>query len=378
MVNVIAPVPAPLWIADDKTLQEACRRWSEADFLAVDTEFVRTSTFYPKPGLIQVADDHGAALIDPLAVSDWSDFRALMVSSDVVKVFHSCAEDLEVCKRIFDEVPSPLFDTQIAMALTGFGSSVGFQRAVNELLELDIPKEATRTDWLQRPLTEVQMEYATADVHYLHYLYPMLVARLEEKDRLGWLYEECERLVDSAREPEGDYSLAYHRVKSGWKLRPQEQCVLQYLAEWREQQARLKDVPRNKVADDPTLWNIARFKARNRDQLVKAGMRPHIVRDAGKQVLALVQSGLEQDAENWPQQLQKPLSIDDGNVLKSMKKVVVRCAEALDIPAELLANKKTLEAMIRSEQDDLPPHLSGWRKEQIADALIEHLKEIRQ
>ena len=187
--RVQTEVPVPEWIATDQQLNDACIRWSSADFLAVDTEFVRTSTFYPKPGLIQVADKHACALIDPQAINDWSKFKALMQSPDVVKVFHSCAEDLEVCKRIFDAVPSPLFDTQIAMALSGYGGSVGFQRAVSELLDLDIPKEATRTDWLQRPLTPVQMEYATADVFYLFQIYPRLKQKLESLGREAWVEE---------------------------------------------------------------------------------------------------------------------------------------------------------------------------------------------
>ena len=232
--RVQTEVPVPEWIATDQQLNDACIRWSSADFLAVDTEFVRTSTFYPKPGLIQVADKHACVLIDPLAINDWSKFKALMQSPDVVKVFHSCAEDLEVCKRIFDAVPSPLFDTQIAMALSGYGGSVGFQRAVSELLDLDIPKEATRTDWLQRPLTPVQMEYATADVFYLFQIYPRLKQKLESLRREAWVEEECERLVVAASQPDTDFSGAFQRVKSGWKLRPQEQ-VLQQLAVWREE-----------------------------------------------------------------------------------------------------------------------------------------------
>ena len=371
-------VPVPEWISTDDALRDACARWAEEDFLAVDTEFVRTSTFYPRPGLIQVADSRVCALIDPLAITDWDAFSELMTAPSVVKVFHSCAEDLEVCRRLFDRIPSPLFDTQTAMAMTGFGGSVGFQRAVNLLLGLDIPKEATRTDWLQRPLSDVQMEYATADVFYLHQIYPELLSRLEERNRLSWLQEECDRLVRQASGPDDDFSLAYQRVKSGWKLRPQEQAVLQSLAEWREKEARERDVPRSKVADDPTLWNLSRFKARNRDQLVKAGLKPHIVRDCGKLVLQRIRESLEAPEDCWPEQLTRPLSVEDGNQLKLLKKRVVRRAEELEIPPEILANKKSLEALMRSEDDTLPALLQGWRKKEIGDELQTHLKELRQ
>ncbi|MBN58823.1 ribonuclease D [Thalassolituus sp. UBA3500] len=371
-------VPVPEWIATDKQLNDACAKWSSAVYLAVDTEFVRTSTFYPKPGLIQVADDKSCALIDPLEINDWSAFRALMLCPDVVKVFHSCAEDLEVCKRIFDSVPTPLFDTQIAMALSGYGGSVGFQRAVSELLELDIPKEATRTDWLQRPLTSVQMEYATADVFYLFQIYPLLKHRLEKLGRESWVEEECARLVLAASQPDTDYSSAFQKVKSGWKLRPQEQSILQQLAIWREEEARSRDVPRNKVADDPALWNLSRFRARNRDQLYKAGLRANIIKECGKQLLQIIQRAQSLDSEEWPELLQRPLSVEDGNLMKLLKKGVVKKAEALDIPPEMLANKKTLEALIRAPENELPPLLMGWRKTEIGDALLVHLNEIRQ
>ncbi len=376
--RVQTEVPVPEWIATDQQLNDACIRWSSADFLAVDTEFVRTSTFYPKPGLIQVADKHACVLIDPLAINDWSKFKALMQSPDVVKVFHSCAEDLEVCKRIFDAVPSPLFDTQIAMALSGYGGSVGFQRAVSELLDLDIPKEATRTDWLQRPLTPVQMEYATADVFYLFQIYPRLKQKLESLGREAWVEEECERLVAAASQPDTDFSGAFQRVKSGWKLRPQEQSILQQLAVWREEEARARDVPRNKVADDPALWNLSRFKARNRDQLFKAGLRANIIKECGKQVLQIIQQAQGADSDEWPELLQRPLSVDDGNLMKLLKKGVIKKAESLNIPPEVLANKKALEALMRTPDNEVPPILLGWRKSEIGDALLAHLKEIRQ
>lgn len=373
--NTNNQIPQPVWIGDNAALADCCKRWLTAEFLAVDTEFVRTTTFYPKPGLIQVADADACYLIDPLEISEWGPLADVLQAPDVVKVFHACAEDLEVCRQLVGVLPEPLFDTQLAMAFTGFGGSVGFQRAVSALLDIDIPKEATRTDWLQRPLTSVQMEYATADVFYLYKIYPMLDTALRDKCRLSWLQEECQRILDQASSSD-DYSAAYQKVKLGWKLRPQEQCSLQALAVWREEEARRRDVPRNKVADDQALWNIARFKARNRDQLIKAGLRPHIVRDAGKAILQLVAESLNKDETQWPERLKKPLSIEDGNNLKKLRKVANHRAEELDVPPELLANKRILDALIRSSGGEIPEALSGWRMEEVGGKLIAKLNEI--
>ncbi|MEC8443366.1 MAG: ribonuclease D [Pseudomonadota bacterium] len=363
-------LPPPRWITSDAALAEACQHWQTLDWLALDTEFIRTSTFYPRPGLVQVGDLEHNWLIDPLEIQDWSAFAAVLSDESVVKVFHACAEDLEVCRLLTGTLPAPLFDTQLAMAFLGLGSSVGFQRAVADLLEVDLPKGATRTDWLQRPLTAVQVEYAAADVHFLRQLYPMLAQRLDEAGRTDWLNEEAQRQLRQATEV--DFSQAYQRVKLGWKLRPQEQAVLQSIAAWREEEARARDVPRNKVADDSALWNIARFRAKNRDQLIKAGIKPAIVRECGQALLQKVLAALALDSQQWPQQLNKPLSIDDGNRMKALKKQVVAEAERHKLPPELLANKKMLDALVR-HNGQLPVEMTGWRRALIGDALVASL-----
>jgi len=206
-------LPAPVWVATDEALADCCASWHEEDCLALDTEFVRTTTFYPKPGLIQVATMDNCWLIDPLGINDWAPFADLLLAPGVVKVFHACAEDLEVCRRLCGVVPQPLFDSQLAMAMLGDGSSVGFQRAVMGLLGIDLPKEATRSDWLRRPLSDEQIDYATADVYYLRRLYPGLDERLRQKGRLQWLQEDCQRISEAASKADKDLFLAYRKMK---------------------------------------------------------------------------------------------------------------------------------------------------------------------
>ncbi len=370
-----ATTPEPVWISDNAALSAACEIWSGAEFLALDTEFVRTTTFFPKPGLVQLATMDNCWLIDPLSIDEWEPFRALMRNPAIVKVFHSCAEDLEVCKRLFNELPEPLFDTQLAMSLAGYGHSVGFQRALSELLQIDIPKEATRSDWLKRPLSAEQVEYAVADVYYLRRIYPMLLGQLESNDRLSWLQEDCQRLINDSRYSEDDFSDSYRRVKLGWKLRPQEQYILQRLSIWREQEARRRDVPRNKVADDRSLWNMARYKSSSKQELHKAGLPPHIYKEAAEQLLDIIREALQADESHWPVTLDRPLSVDDGNRLKALKNIVNERAEALSLPSELLASKRVLTPLARSDSDDMPAALEGWRHEAVTLALLEWLDE---
>ncbi|MAR02060.1 MAG: ribonuclease D [Oceanospirillaceae bacterium] len=365
----------PVWITRDTELADACEHWADAEFLALDTEFVRTTTFYPKPGLIQLATTEECWLIDPLSITDWEPFRVLMRNPAVIKVFHSCAEDLEVCKRLFNELPDPLFDTQLAMAFAGHGHSVGFQRALSELLQVDIPKEATRSDWLKRPLSPDQVEYAVADVYYLRRIYPLLRDELVAQNRLSWLEEDCQRLLSDSRTTDDDFRDSYRRVKLGWKLRPQEQYILQQLSIWREHEARRRDVPRNKVADDRSLWNMARYKSSSKQELHKAGLPPHIYREAAEQLLDIISAALQADESQWPVMLDRPLSVEDGNRLKALKEIVNQRAEALQLPSELLASKRLLTPLARSDSDEIPSGLQdGWRRDAVGTALFDWLQ----
>ncbi|ASP39696.1 ribonuclease D [Bacterioplanes sanyensis] len=371
-------IPEPIWLTNNADLAAACQDWCAEAFIAVDTEFVRTKTYFPQAGLIQVASRQGSYLIDPLVIDDWQPLAEVFEHPLVVKVFHACAEDLEVCRLLTGAVPAPLADSQLAAALAGLGGSLGFQKIVKELLRINLPKEETRSNWLQRPLRDEQIRYAVADVHYLHRLYPKLIKLLKSLQRESWLSEECDRLVRQVQVPD-DLSGLYRRIKLAWKLRPQEQLVLQQLAVWREQQARASDVPRGQICDDQSLWNIARFKARNRDQLAKAGMRPSIIRDHGKDVLKLVDQALKLDKQYWPKVLDKPLSPLAGQWLKKLRAAAVEKAELLDIPPDLLVKKKMLEALLRSGYPrgpfELPDELSGWRRAEIGDYLVRLLEE---
>jgi ribonuclease D len=318
-------------------------------------------------------------LIDPLTITDWSSFAVLLDDQQLVKVFHACAEDLEVCHRLTGTIPSPVADTQLGAALASLGGIMGFQRLVKAVLDLDIDKGETRSDWLQRPLRPQQVEYAVADVFYLYQCYQSLVDVLTEMGRLTWWQEDCARALDLGQISD-DYSQQYRKVKLAWKLRPQEQYVLQQVAIWREKTARIWNVPRSQVVADNVLWNMARYQPGHLGDLARAGMKPHVRERCGDEVLALIADAMNVAEELWPDALQKPLSPQAGELLKVLKKAVTARADSIDIPADILVKKKMLEALLRSGYPRgpycLPEPLLGWRKNEIGDDLLSNLEQI--
>jgi len=377
-INILHSIPKPIWITTDSDLAKYCQLWQAQDFIALDTEFMRTSTFYPKAGLVQVADNQDCYLVDPLTITDWSPFAELLDNPQLVKVFHACSEDLEVCHRLTGTTPFPVADTQIGAALGSLGGIMGFQRLVKAVLDLDIDKGETRSDWLHRPLRPKQVEYAVADVFYLYQCYERLMVLLTDMGRLSWWQEDCARILALGQITE-DYSQQYRKIKLAWKLRPQEQYILQQVAIWREQTARIWNVPRSQVVADNVLWNMARYQPVHQGDLAQAGMKAHARQRVGDEALALIAESMLVEEASWPDALQKPLAPHASEQLKVMKKVVTACADSLEIPADMLVKKKTLEALLRSGYPrgpySLPEPLLGWRKSEVGDNLLLNLEQ---
>ena len=186
------------WIRDDQSLAEHCRDWHQLPFVAVDTEFMRVDIFYPKAGLIQIGDGQRAFLIDPLLIGNWQPLADLLEDCGVVKVLHACSEDLEVLLRLTGKLPQPLFDTQLAAGYLNLGFSMGYSRLVQEVLGIELPKGETRSDWLQRPLSETQISYAAEDAVHLAELFTVLRPRLSD-DKYAWVLEDGAELVAALR-----------------------------------------------------------------------------------------------------------------------------------------------------------------------------------
>ncbi|AVF56472.1 UNVERIFIED_ORG: ribonuclease D [Pseudomonas parafulva] len=364
------------WIRDDLSLAEHCRDWRQLPFVAVDTEFMRVDTFYPKAGLIQIGDGKCAFLIDPLLIGNWQPLAELIEDRNVVKVLHACSEDLEVLLRLTGKLPQPLFDTQLAAGYLNLGFSMGYSRLVQEVLGIDLPKGETRSDWLQRPLSETQVSYAAEDAVHLAELFSALRARLSD-DKYAWVLEDGAELVAQLRREVQPDSL-YREVKLAWKLSPQQLAVLRALCAWREREARLRDVPRNRILKEHALWPIAKSQPTNLAALARIDdMHPRTLRQDGETLLQLIKHAASLPAEQWPEPLPEPLPIEASGILKQLRAVGQAEGQRLGIAPELMLRKKTLEALLKSGYPDgpytLPDSLRGWRRERMGQALLDSL-----
>ncbi len=365
----------PVWINTAEELAEFCAKWQQQAAIAIDTEFMRSDTFYPKVGLLQIGDGKGCYLIDPLTMTELQPLRDLLVNPQVTKVLHSCSEDLEVFQTWLDVVPAPIFDTQIAAAFAGLGYSLSYANLVKLLLNTEIPKDETRSDWLQRPLSMAQLKYAALDVAHMLIVYGKLLVQLKSSGRLAWVKSDCADLVIKAN-TQPDYAVAYKDVGLAWKLRPQELFILRELAVWREEQSRERNIPRNRLIKEAAMWEIARKKPDSLAILEKIEDLPSkTLRNDAEFLLNLVKRGLASSADQWPQRLEPPLSPEQGPVIKAMKEAVREIAEQHQLPTEILIRKKDYEFIVRSKMHSsefkLPERLRGWRFNLIGEKLLE-------
>ncbi|UTF61181.1 ribonuclease D [Gilvimarinus sp. DA14] len=364
----------PIWVDDDQTLHTLCQRWAQQAAIAVDTEFMRSDTFYPIAGLIQVGDGQGCYLIDPKAISDFTPLAELWRNPKVTKVLHACSEDLEVFSVLLNALPQPLFDTQVAAAFAGCGYSLGYAALVRDLLAIEIPKGETRSDWLARPLSKAQTEYAALDVAHLLIVYGKLLRLLKEQGRLDWVLAECYAQVEAAAGPL-DLAQAYTKVGLGWKLPPRGVAALQSLCLWREQEARACNIPRNRLLKEQPLYELARRLPDDYNGMRRIeGIPKRTLADHGDQLLGLLQVARDLPEDQLPPRMPAPLGREYGTAIKAMKAWVRERAEAVGLPPELLIRKKEYEYLVRTYaagQIELPARLTGWRYEVIGKGLLE-------
>ena len=359
-------------------LELASSVWLEKKAIAVDTEFVRERTFYPQLGLIQIFDGDKIYLVDPVAIKDLTPVERVLCSPDVVKVFHSCGEDLEVLYHQTGQFPQPIFDTQIGAALCGIGPSLGYGALVRELFSLELEKGQTRTNWIRRPLTPEQIHYAAQDVAYLLAAYANLSEQLQALGRETWVVEETEQLFDAERfspQPE----LFYLRIPQARSMSRRELAALKLLFAWREKEARRRDLPRNFVVGQATLPLIAKRRPRNLKELGSIqGLRPQELRRYGQVLLDLLRVAAALKPDELPPKLEQPLNLTSHKgKISRLRKAVADRAHEFGIAPELLASKKTVVSVVHraltGEKPPLPEALRGWRREVVGDHLLELL-----
>ena len=364
------------WILDDASLARHCAEWQALPYVALDTEFMRVDTFYPIAGLIQIGDGARAYLIDPLVINQWQPLAQLLENPAVIKVVHACSEDLEVLLRLTGSLPAPLFDTQLAAAYLNLGFSMGYSRLVQEVLGLELPKGETRSDWLQRPLSDTQVSYAAEDAVHLAEVYERLHPQLSA-DKAAWVLEDGAELVAQLRR-EVDPQLVYRDAKLAWKLSRAQLAVLRELCAWREREARARNLPRNRIVREHSLWPLAKTQPDNLQALAKIeDMHPRTVRQDGEFLLDLIKRAGSLPPDQWPAALPEPLPVEASAVLKQLRAVGQAEAERLNIAPEVMLRKKTLEALLKSGYPDgpytLPDSLRGWRRELMGQALLDSL-----
>ncbi|MBV1882612.1 MAG: ribonuclease D [Pseudomonadales bacterium] len=368
------------YIDTHSSAEQFSSTYSGSEIIAVDTEFERSRTFYAKPGLIQFAVKGQVALIDPIAVPIES-YGAMLLDKTSLKLIHACGEDLELLHRLCGEVPEPLFDTQLAATYAGFRPQIGYQALVKDILDIDIAKHQTRSDWLRRPLSADQLEYAALDVLYLEEIYQELKSRLEKTERLDWVKEDCNRLAFNERKTIAA-DIYYRQVGNAWKLNPQKLVILKAITEWREMEIRRIDTPRSFLVSDTLLWEVACHQPRTTAQLSKIqGFKPGIMRQYGDLILDLVNQSDEVEKESWPTLVSQPILRAVPSLAKKLKAEIRRCAEKMDLPPEILCRKKLLVSLMDSyvqssgsgDAIQLAPEFSGWRSQFILKPLLEIL-----
>jgi ribonuclease D len=354
--------PAALAAVCDKLKNQSC--------IAVDTEFARERSYFPHIGLIQIAADDTVACIDPLAFDTKPLLSELLLNPAIIKVFHACMQDLEVLELALGAKPCPLFDTQLGHALTHQDSQCSYASLVTRVLNIQLHKSETRTNWLKRPLSKAQLEYAADDVRYLLDLYQNQLDDLQAQGRSAWIQEECDHVCRKDLNPESKLAQSWQRVKAKERLSGIELAVLQAAASWREHQAIALDKPRRKVLPDDILIKIAIQRPDNTSQLKR--IHPII-----KYIDMCALDSLVEDLSNaytkpqseWPSLKRRQLTQTQSNALSQVLNQLREKASELGISSSVLCNRKDAEKLVQGKRDLRV--LQGWRLACIGEELLQ-------
>jgi ribonuclease D len=367
------------YVATNSELEEAAADWSTNTCVALDTEFMRVNTFYPVAALFQIGTRENCYLIDPLTITDFKPLVELLESRLIVKIMHACSEDLEVFKSFLKCQPKAIYDTQIGAAFLGAGLSIGYKNLVDEIFQVDLPKGEQRSDWLQRPLSDRQLCYAALDVTFLTDIYQQQLVILQDKGWLEPVEQEIQVMLDKQLR-DTPPTEAYRRVKGANRLSFQQLQTAYVLAQWREIEARSRNIPRGFLFKDSQLLEMAEKQPDNHRTLARIeGMRHRFVREDGDTVLALIAqaSNSEPLVPAFPETLPpraKPL-------IKELQLLLVDIAKSAGLIPELLLNRKTLVSLltelVNTGEVALPLELPAWKKALFGEQLLAGLTSMK-
>lgn len=346
-------------------LQDACEKLAQSQFVTVDTEFLRETTFWPELCLIQMASPDLEVIVDPMAKGlDLKPFFDLMSNSAVVKVFHAARQDLEIVYHLGRLIPHPIFDTQVAAMVCGFGDSVSYDQLVQRIKNVQIDKSSRFTDWSRRPLSEKQLDYALADVTHLRDVYLFLKAKLEKEGRETWVSEEM-AILESPETYDMHPDDAWLRLRSRLR-KPQELAVLKFVAAWREREARSRNVPRSRVLKDDAIFEIAQQQPKDTEALGRLRTIPKGWErsSAGTAILEAVNAALALPKADMPHAVKHTHVPEGAQSAVELLKVLLRLtSEKHGVAAKVLASSDDLDKIATDGENAEVAALHGWRRE---------------
>jgi len=353
-------------------LEDACRALAQSDFITIDTEFLRETTFWPQLCLIQMASPTMEVLVDPLAKGlDLKPFFELMANSAVIKVFHAARQDIEIIHHLGNLVPHPIFDTQVAAMVCGFGDSVSYDQLVQRVSGAQIDKSSRFTDWSRRPLSEKQLDYALADVTHLRDVYAALKEQLEREGRADWLTEEM-AILESASTYDIHPDDAWLRLKARLR-KPSELAILKFVAAWREREARNRNVPRSRVLKDDAIYEIAQQQPKDVEALSRLRTVPKGWErsSSGTAVIEAVNAALALPKAEMPHAPKQNRSPEGTGAAVELLKVLLRLiSDKEGVAAKVIANTDDLEKIASEGETAEVAALSGWRRELFGETAL--------
>ncbi|UNZ51250.1 ribonuclease D [Agrobacterium tumefaciens] len=353
-------------------LAEACTELAKSEFITIDTEFLRETTFWPELCLVQMASPTLEVLVDPLAKGiDLTPLFELMANPDVVKVFHAARQDIEIIYHLGGLIPHPIFDTQVAAMVCGFGDSISYDQLVQKIKNVQIDKSSRFTDWSRRPLTEKQLDYALADVTHLRDVYLALKAQLEREGRSLWLTEEMD-ILESRDTYDMHPDDAWLRLKSRLR-KPTELAILKFVAAWREREARSRNVPRSRVLKDDAIFEIAQQQPKDAEALSRLRTIPKgWERSAsGTAIIETVNAALSLPKEEMPKAPRHSHAPEGSGAAVELLKVLLKLtADKHGVAAKVIANSDDLDKIASEGEKATVAALTGWRRELFGDVAL--------
>jgi ribonuclease D len=358
------------YIDTAEKLSALCQQIHLAPWLAVDTEFLREKTYYPKFCLLQLATPDWVACVDPLALPDLAELFAAIYNPAIVKVFHSCHQDLEIFYQVSGKVPGPVFDTQVAAPLLGFQDNPGYAMLVSSLLSINLNKAHTRADWSKRPLSAEEIQYAADDVIYLCQIYQIMLQKLDALGRADWLKHDFKEL-----ENPGNYQVvpdkAWLKIRGKNKLTGKQLSIVQTLAEWRELVAQAENRPKTWLLRDELIFDIAKLQPETVTDLANIrGINERIVHRYGRKLCELVAIAKSHEPQPLKEKDRTTKKNQQHEAILDILTALVRIrAEENSLNPTILATRKDLEVLLFNEEEDCPL-LHGWRYSMAGKELV--------